>query len=550
MSLSTLKRDTRAIPKRDELVRVAPTRVAVRASRMLPGTLLTAVLGLVVVSMGLAIGLSVGLAPAAQAQEATQDLAQRLQERYEILPLQGSEGLALIPLDPPPGVRSVRIRGDEIRVNDALVPPDALRAWLRDDAELLLRLADLAPKARLQLLGFEVPEAAAQAAPPPPVEPPPPNLGIPASGAPTSEEPTQPVIPELEIPEVPAPERREIRVESDTRLSFGSSLTIEEDEAAEDAVSFGGPVVVRGRVRGDVASFGGPVRISGQVDGDISTFGGPVYLEETAVVYGDIVTLGGNVEREDGAQHYGEVSGLNIGNDLLRISDWSDFHFKVAPWGRWWTSDRDNDIADAIGHIVLLGVLVCLVLALVRPRVERIRLAIAEEPWRAGFLGVLATGLFGFVSLILLVSIIGWPVLVIGLLAYILFAVVGYASVAYQLGRYLETRFGWHPGSLYVIALAGVLLIQGWSLVAEVMGLAGWPVVIFTVLLGIFGFCAQFAAWMVGLGGVVLSRSQPALAPAGLAAGPVPPPPVPPPAPPVVSATVPAPAAASGGEQP
>ncbi len=568
MSLSTLKRV--------DLLRVVGLPPAARflpavSRRAAPRRAVSQLLGLslTVLWVGLSISLAIGLAPTAQAQDASQALAESLRERYEILPLQGTEGLALIPLDPPPGVRSVRIKGNEIRVNDALVPPDALRAWLRDDAEALLRLADLPPRARLRLLGFEAPELVAQGTPPPPSravesplpladapEPDAPVLDAPVTGAePLSpENPAEPepsAIPELEIPEVPEPERVEIRIESDTRLSFGSSLTIEADEAAQEAVSFGGPVVVRGRVRGDVASFGGPVRVSGQVDGDISTFGGPVYLAETAVVYGDIITLGGNVEREDGAQHYGEVSGVNIGSDLLRIGDWDDFNIDIAPWGPWWGFDRhgyDNDIADAIGHMVLLGVLVCLVLALVRPRVERIRLAIAEEPWRAGFLGILATGLFGFVSLVLLVSIIGWPVLVLGVLAYIVFAVVGYAAVAYQLGRYLETRFDWHPGSFYLLALAGVLLIQGWSLAAEVMGLAGWPVVIFTVLLGLFGFCAQFAAWMVGLGGVVLSRSQPAVPVSGVPApvepipatgpspgheagpstGPVPPPPVPP----------------------
>jgi hypothetical protein len=146
-------------------------------------------------------------------------------------------------------------------------------------------------------------------------------------------------------------------------------------------------------------------------------------------------------------------------------------------------------------------------------------------------------GIILFVLLLIVVTFL-LAITVIGCALYLLYPfvflylvllmILGYATVAYRLGRWIETRTRRNFGSPYAAALVGVVAIQIWSVLASLLDVLPW-MGLFSGITGLFGFFAQAAAWMVGFGAVILARfgTSPGYWPRqGPPAGaPVPPPP-------------------------
>ena len=133
------------------------------------------------------------------------------------------------------------------------------------------------------------------------------------------------------------------------------------------------------------------------------------------------------------------------------------------------------------------------------------------------------------VTILLAITIVGCALFLLYpflFLYLILLLILGYATVAYRLGRWVEGRFNRNFGSPNVTALVGVGLIQIWSVLGSLFDIPPYlgP---FAVMFGIVGFLAQAAAWIVGFGAVILARfgTSPGYWPRQGA--PVPPPPPP-----------------------
>jgi hypothetical protein len=215
--------------------------------------------------------------------------------------------------------------------------------------------------------------------------------------------------------------------------------------------------------------------------------------------------------------------------------------------GRWRSGidlDDDDDTFWSRGaafisrafRIAFYGLLACLAVLLVPRPIDRMRAAIARDPWKQGLIGLVTQILFFPVMflafLILLVSIIGIPLLVllpvIALLAMI-GAFLGFAAVAEQVGTWTRDRFGWNLPNRYVVVLVGLLGIYAVSFVAKALGVIGGPISFIAFLFGLLGLCLTYAAWTIGFGAAVSTRlgTQDRWQPL---AGRTPPPP-PPPAP-------------------
>ena len=291
---------------------------------------------------------------------------------------------------------------------------------------------------------------------------------------------------------------------------MGSHVHVREDEVSDEAVAVGGSVTVDGEVQGDAVAVGGSARINGRVTGNAVAVGGTVHLGPGSEVEGDVTSVGGKVERDPTAKVGGQVSEVAFGSAFhlgmlhdLDIDDDDDDHLSPLR--------RVSEMAWRAVALVIFGLLNCLVLLLARTPVERVGLKVAQEPWRAGLVGLLSQVLFVplliVTVVVLAVSIIGIPLLVLvpfALVALVLFGFLGYTSVAYRLGMWGEQRFGWRSSSAYWTLLVGVGLIQIWTFVAC---LFDWgPLKIVSVVLMIIGFLVQYLAWTIGFGGVLLTR--------------------------------------------
>lgn len=465
--------------------------------------------------------------------ESRQELRQTLEKQYEVLVVRS--GVVLKPHQEKLGVRTVEVAGETIAVNGERVSPGVLRAWLGEDAEPILRLQALPDAQRRELFGLAAP------ATPVPV-PPAPETAVPETPTgeveiPSDDElPGAPELPEPpEVPEAPeipaAPARNDDLRSSGSRVNILGGVTVEKDELAEEVVAVGGSVRVDGEVERDVVAVGGNVRVKGRVGGEVVGVGGSVYLEPGAVVEGNVSTVGGTIHRGEGSRIEGSVSEVGFVPFISsRRGDWDGDFGPLGLFG------GPMAVAEELIGLVFLMLLVCLVILVARRPLERVDRQLAVEPWKAGLVGFCAQLLFLplliVVTVLLAITIVGCALFLLYpflFLALILFALLGYAAVAHRVGRWVEARFGWRSaGSPYVAALIGVLVIQIWSLLGNVLSVGGGVLDFFAGMFLLLGWAVAYVAWTVGFGAVLLARfgTEPGYWPARAAA--VPPVPVPP----------------------
>lgn len=440
-----------------------------------------------------------GAAPAGfDSEEAVQLLAQ-LEEQYEVLTL--AESWVLRPTTGATAFDVIEIRRGSVAVDGERRSRDELRELVGDSADLMHSLAELADAdAGLQVLVDED-----EAEPPP---------------------------------------RRRRKAETDTRISFASSLTVEEHESVRDVVVIGGSLEVLGEIDGDAVAVGGSVDVQGEVDGNVTAVGGSVSLGPEAVVDGDVAAIGGSVHRDPEAKVRGGITELSLG-------DWEGFDGIDLDFGPWWPGKRGHGfawvgLAESITTAVMLSVFVLLMMLIARGYVGSVADRAAREPWKAGLVGLIAEVLFLpamlLVFIILGVSVIGIPLAILWIIAsplgLVLMFLMGYSAITLVAGRKLQQRFQLGDTGPYIAVLLGIALIQGWTIIGEAFSFLGGPIRMTAWLLILLGFLIKFVAWTVGLGSVLLHGFAPLPATGGAAALPAwsprpsyPPPPPPPPTP-------------------
>ncbi|HSG39817.1 MAG TPA: hypothetical protein VLE27_09285, partial [Thermoanaerobaculia bacterium] len=177
-----------------------------------------------------------------------------------------------------------------------------------------------------------------------------------------------------------------------------------------------------------------------------------------------------------------------------------------------------------------------LVLLVARRPLERVDRMLASQPWQSAAVGVAGVVFLGplllVVTVLLAITIIGCTLFLLYPFLFLYLAwlfLLGYAAVAYRVGRWFETRFNLRFGGPYIAALAGVVLLQIWSLLGEMIDMVPGPFGFFAFMLILFGALLQMAAVIVGFGAVILSRFglEPGYWPGRVAAAPAPVPPGP-----------------------
>jgi hypothetical protein len=467
--------------------------------------------------------------PAASAEERA-ELRRSLESRYEVLPVTG--GIALKPRKARAGIRTIEVMaGQDVAVNGERVTARTLRDWLGEDADAVLRLQGLSAAEQRQMFGLDAAAGGQQEEPVP--EPAEREISVDESAATSDVDVAE--VPELpETPETPEPPEIPERVRrhnSGSRVNVGGSVKVEKDEVVEEAVAVGGSATIDGEVTDSVTAIGGDVRIRGRVGGEVTSVGRNVYLGPNAVVEGNVTSVGGGIHREPGAQVHGEES------EVL-FAPWRHRGWRGGNnWGPWRLRGGVSDVIGSLMGLILMGLLTCLVLLVARRPLERVDRQLTAQPWQSALAGlagfIFFWPLFLVVTVLLAITIIGCALFLLYpfLFLYVgLLLILGYAAVAYRLGRWMEIRFNQRFGGPYVVALVGVLLIQVWSLLGNVFDVIPW-FGFFAFLTGLFGFLVQATAWIVGFGAVILSRFglEPGYWPRRGA--PVPPPSYPPPPP-------------------
>ncbi|HEX9943317.1 MAG TPA: hypothetical protein VGG03_14950 [Thermoanaerobaculia bacterium] len=428
------------------------------------------------------------------------ELRQTIESRYEVLPVSG--GIALKPRQPRAGIRTIEVTGEEVAVNGERVNPRTLRDWLGEDADAILRLRGLSTDEQRQVFGLGE-EAPAAGRPEPSVE------ETPAMTA--GEEAATSDVDVAEVPEPPAapaepavPERPGRRTSS-SRVNVGGSVRVDKDEIVDAAVAVGGSVTVDGEVEDEVAAIGGPAHIQGRVGGDVISVGSSVHLGPKAVVDGNVTSVGGRIRREPGSVIHGETAEVGF-------FPWERHGRWLGPgWGLWGGFlGGVSDVMGSLTVLVLMGLLVSLTLLVARRPLERVDRQLAAQPWQSAAVGLAGVVFFWpllfVVTILLLITIVGC--LLIALYPFLflwvaLLLLLGYAAVVYRVGRWLESRFNRRFGGPYAAALMGLLAIQGWLVLGNLLDLLPGP---FGTMVWLFGLLLVVAAVIVGFGAVILAR--------------------------------------------
>lgn len=454
--------------------------------------------------------------------DSRQGLRDALAARYEALP--AHNGVVLKPRTEELGVRTIEVTGDTIAVNGERVTEGVLRAWLGDQAEPILRLHHLAPAERQALFNLkgdasrETPPAAgsetAATSDTAAESPDQAETADTADTAETAETAEAADTADTDKPEAPTaptvpPAVTGGGASSGSRVKVLGGITVDKDEVAEQAVAVLGSVRVEGQVAQDAVAVGGSVVVNGKVGGNVVAVGGSVHLGKNAEVMGDVTSVGGTVDREEGAKVHGSTQDVGVAGrrDWERDID-IDTGFHLWPF-----FGGAMSLVWRLISLLVLSLLVFLCLLLGRRQVERAEYHVATETWKAGVVGFLAQLLFlpllVVVTILLAITIIGcalyllYPFLFVGVLIAFL---VGYTAVAHQLGLLLERRFDRRFGSLYAVALMGVLTIEIWNILGHMVGLGGGFLHLIALLIVAFGVAMKYAAWTVGIGSVILAR--------------------------------------------
>ena len=255
-----------------------------------------------------------------------------------------------------------------------------------------------------------------------------------------------------------------------------------------------------------VIVVGGSATIEGRVDDDFVVVGGRLRIGPAAQIRGNVVSLGGELDIADTAEIHGEIHDVGV--------LWPEIRFAVSDWlwgidRGWWAAFT---LAGTVFRFTLVMLASCL-LALVAPGlIRRIGDRIVDAPLASGLIGVatqmLIVPIFLVVVTGMVLTIVGIPFLLLlpfVVLAFLIWWLAGFASVAALVGGRLRSRVGlsdpgavldvaWGVALLFVITFVANLLAFGPSLM--------WPLV---TSFSVIGFVIEYLAWTIGLGAALLA---------------------------------------------
>jgi hypothetical protein len=280
-------------------------------------------------------------------------------------------------------------------------------------------------------------------------------------------------------------------VEHDVSTGVGD---LEVHGLVEDDVHSGfGDVLVIGEVKGDIEAGFGDVRIEGPVDGDVRAEFGDVYVN--SLVKGDVNVGWGDVELGPDAEIWGnlECEGCEITGNRDAV--------KGDMMARGMALDFDESHGHGIIGLVgwlfaALAFAACAVLAaVVAPRPLASAASRAEEsPGRSFVYGLVSLPVFFVLCVVLAVTIIGIPLLLLLVPAYLALLFFGALVAAFFIGTRIVMFTGRYRVGNALAAVVGAMILAA------------------TTLIPVLGNLLLYALTVLGTGAIILalfSRRRP-----------------------------------------
>ena len=298
------------------------------------------------------------------------------------------------------------------------------------------------------------------------------------------------------------------RVHGDA-VMLGGQISVNGD-ISEDLYALGGDIAVNGQIghnarlaggqltigrtaaiAGNLSVAGGQVDITGKVDGDIMVAGGRVSLNGR--IGGDVTVRAGELivgpdARIAGRLRYHVEDGATI-DPAARIA--GSVEIMPGNWSRGWMGHRLGPSSAGWVGVLVVGI----ILILAWPTLGARLLTHWRERTGASFgWGALCFFATPFVFVLCAITIIGLPLAIGLLLAYLLALLLGYVSGLVALGQWALARFapthlaavGWQ-----ILALALAIIVVAMLRRIPGLGILVWPAIV-----------------MIGLGALVLELTR------------------------------------------
>jgi hypothetical protein len=256
-------------------------------------------------------------------------------------------------------------------------------------------------------------------------------------------------------------------------------------ETNEEILSFGGNVLIEGRVKGDVVVIGGSITVAGDVDQSVIGIGSHVVIKSTARIAKDLAALGGTLEKEPGCSIGGDTTYFQtreLGERLFRDGHLFRGAFSLS-------------LIPIILAIKLVMIFLWLIVALIGAALFPKPIAYAAGEMRKHFWPALGIGAVAiivftmavFIAALLSFILIGIPIALALAVAGFIIKIFGRLAVFYFLGASALGGFRSRNVSvmgavllgLVLFSLAGFVPVLGF-LFSLVMNAVGWGIAIRT----------------------------------------------------------------------
>lgn len=260
-------------------------------------------------------------------------------------------------------------------------------------------------------------------------------------------------------------------------------IYVKKNETQDNVITFGGEIIIEGKVRESVIALGGNIVISGEVDNSVVGIGAKITLHPSARIHGDLVAIGGSVARDPLAIIEGDTIFFETSEEL-----WHSI--KTAVGGLFGLS-----LIPLILLIKLFSLIVWLIIALIITLLFPRQVVASSREIRRNFWSVFGVGLLSIIIFAgLIISAAFLSLILIGIPLLITLIFIGIALKLFSrvviyvfFGESLTRAFGSKNPALILQVFLGFLFVSivtfipflG-TLVALIFNAMGWGAVIKT----------------------------------------------------------------------
>ncbi len=267
------------------------------------------------------------------------------------------------------------------------------------------------------------------------------------------------------------------------RIGAKDAIVVGPGETRENVASFGGDIIVEGRVAKTVFAIGGSITIAGEVGEAVVGIGSEISLKSTAVIRGDMVAVGGSIVKEDGFRIEGDTVSFKLGRLTGKV------------FGEGMQGVLSISFLPLIIILKAVNAFVWLLLAIVVTALFPRQVVFASGQIRRRFWPILGTGLLGLiifsvftaVAAVLCLVLIGIPILLTLIVAGLAVKIFGRVVLFYLIGESLAQSFhrkavspaGGALLGLSLMVLIGFVPFLGFF-ISFVFGILGWGIALRT----------------------------------------------------------------------